>query len=85
LAAITQAGGLKSTHMPLQYAEKINAVRSGMARAAAASGREGPVSDDILWVSERGQSIPLVGFAGFVSAKDIAECRCIPASLNVMG
>jgi hypothetical protein len=24
--------------MPLQYAEKINAARSGMARAAAASG-----------------------------------------------
>ena len=43
LAAITQAGGWKSTTMPLQYAEKINAARSGMARAAAASGREGPV------------------------------------------
>src|SRR6267154_2750800 len=37
LAAITQAGGWKSTRMPLQYAEKINAARSGMARAAAAS------------------------------------------------
>ena len=35
LAAITQAGGWKSTRMPLQYAEKINAARSGMARAAA--------------------------------------------------
>jgi hypothetical protein len=44
LAAITQAGGWKSTRMPLQYAEKINAARSGMARAAAASGRDGPVS-----------------------------------------
>jgi hypothetical protein len=33
LAAITQAGGWKSTRMPLQYAEKINAARSGMARA----------------------------------------------------
>ena len=31
LAAITQAGGWKSTRMPLQYAEKINAARSGMA------------------------------------------------------
>ena len=43
LAAITQAGGWKSTRMPLQYAEKINAARSGMARAAAATGcdREG--------------------------------------------
>jgi integrase len=39
LAAITQAGGWKSTRMPLQYAEKINAGRSGMARAAEKSGR----------------------------------------------
>jgi integrase len=44
LAAITQAGGWKSTRMPLQYAEKINAARSGMARAAAASGRDEPLS-----------------------------------------
>jgi integrase len=40
LAAITQAGGWKSTRMPLQYAEKIRAARSGMARAAAVSGRD---------------------------------------------
>src|SRR5271169_6132355 len=40
LAAITQAGGWKSTRTLLQYAEKINAARSGMARAAAASGRD---------------------------------------------
>jgi integrase len=40
LAAITQAGGWKSTRMPLKYAEKINAARSGMARAAAAAGRD---------------------------------------------
>jgi integrase len=40
LAAITQAGGWKSTRMPLQYAEKINAARSGMARAAEAAGRD---------------------------------------------
>jgi integrase len=39
LAAITQAGGWKSPRMPLQYAEKINAARSGMARAAEKSGR----------------------------------------------
>jgi integrase len=39
LAAITHAGGWKSTRMPLQYAEKISAARSGMARVAAASGR----------------------------------------------
>ena len=37
-AAITQAGGWKSPRMPLQYAEKINVARSGMARAAAAAG-----------------------------------------------
>ena len=42
LAAITHAGGWKSTRMPLQYAEKINAARSGMARAAASSGRDAP-------------------------------------------
>src|SRR5277367_6519605 len=40
LAAITQAGGWKSTRMPLQYAEKINAARSGMARAAEKTGRD---------------------------------------------
>jgi integrase len=40
LAAITQAGGWKSPRMPLQYAEKINAARSGMARAAEKSGRD---------------------------------------------
>jgi integrase/recombinase XerD len=45
LAAITQAGGWKSPRMPLQYAEKINAARSGMARAAAAAGRDKPVSE----------------------------------------
>jgi len=39
LAAITQAGGWKSTRMPLQYAEKINAAKSGMARAAEKAGR----------------------------------------------
>jgi integrase len=40
LAAITQAGGWKSSRMPLQYAEKINAARSGMARAAEKAGRD---------------------------------------------
>jgi integrase len=40
LGAITQAGGWKSTRMPLQYAERISAARSGMARAAAATGRD---------------------------------------------
>jgi integrase len=47
LAAITQAGGWKSTRMPLQYAEKINAARSGMARAAAASGRDEPAAESV--------------------------------------
>jgi hypothetical protein len=42
LAAITPTGGWKSTRMPLQYAEKINAARSGMARATAATGRDAP-------------------------------------------
>jgi integrase len=46
LAAITQAGGWKSSRMPLQYAEKINAARSGMARAAAATGRDEAIYDD---------------------------------------
>jgi integrase len=46
LAAITQAGGWKSTRMPLQYAEKIDAARSGMARAAAAIGRDAPRRTD---------------------------------------
>jgi integrase len=45
LAAIAQAGGWKSTRMPLQYAEKINAGRSGMARAAAATGRNDMASE----------------------------------------
>ncbi len=40
LAAITQAGGWKSTRMPLQYGEKISAERSAMARAAAAMDRD---------------------------------------------
>src|SRR5271169_143670 len=40
LAAITQAGGWKSPRMPLQYAEKINAARSAMARAAEKAGRD---------------------------------------------
>jgi hypothetical protein len=40
LAAITQAGDWKSARMPLQYAEKINAARSGMARAAEKSGKD---------------------------------------------
>jgi hypothetical protein len=43
---IYRAGGWKSTRMPLQYAEKINAARSGMARAAAATGRDELVSEE---------------------------------------
>jgi hypothetical protein len=46
LAAITQAGGWKSTRTPLQYAEKISAARSGMARAAAATGRDESVAEE---------------------------------------
>ena len=40
LAAITQAGGWRSTRRPLQYAEKINVGRSGIARAAEKTGRD---------------------------------------------
>jgi integrase len=40
LASITQAGGWKSTRMPLQYAERINVARSGMAKAAEKAGRD---------------------------------------------
>jgi hypothetical protein len=32
--------------MPLKYAEKINAARSGMARAAAATGRDEALSEE---------------------------------------
>jgi len=45
LAAITQAGGWKSTRMPLQYAERINIARSGIARAAAITGRDNAVPE----------------------------------------
>jgi hypothetical protein len=45
-AAITQAGGWKSTRTPLQYAEKINTARSGMARVAAVTGRDGSAKDE---------------------------------------
>jgi hypothetical protein len=34
------SGDWKSTRMPLQYAEKINAAMSGMARAAEKTGRD---------------------------------------------
>jgi hypothetical protein len=47
LAAITQAGGWKSTRMPLRYAEKINAARPGMARAAAATGRDDSIFEQV--------------------------------------
>src|SRR6202034_3286178 len=40
LAAIGQAGGWKSTRMPLQYAERINVARAGMAKAAEKVGRD---------------------------------------------
>jgi hypothetical protein len=46
LAAISQAGGWKSPRMPLQYAEKIHAARSGMARAAATAGRDEAASGE---------------------------------------
>jgi integrase len=45
LVAITQAGGWRSTRMPLQYAEKINGAHSGMAKAAEKAGRD---SNDLV-------------------------------------
>jgi integrase len=50
LVAIAQAGGWKSAKMPLQYAERISASRSGMARAAAAVGRD---QLDIIWRGDK--------------------------------
>jgi integrase len=47
LAAITQAGGWNSTRMPLQYAEKIVASRSAMARAAKSAGRDA-ISEQVI-------------------------------------
>jgi hypothetical protein len=46
LAAITQAGGWRSTRMPLRNAEKINAASSGMARVAAATGHDESDSEE---------------------------------------
>jgi len=46
LAAITQAGGWKSPRMPLQYAHKVNAARSEMAKAPAASDRDKSLSTE---------------------------------------
>jgi integrase len=40
LASVMQAGRWKSTHMPMRYGERALAARGGMARAAAAQGRE---------------------------------------------
>ena len=46
LAASMQAGGWKSTRIPMQYAEKINAARSGLVRAAAATDGDESVSEE---------------------------------------
>jgi hypothetical protein len=43
---IQRRASLESSRMPLQYAEKINAARSGVARAAAATGRDESVSEE---------------------------------------
>jgi site-specific recombinase XerD len=40
LASVMQAGRWKSTAMPMRYGEQVLAARGGMARAAAAQGRE---------------------------------------------
>ena len=44
LASVMQAGRWKSTTMPMRYGEEILAARGGMARAAAAQGRDGTES-----------------------------------------
>jgi integrase len=44
LASVMQAGRWKSTAMPMRYGEEILAARGGMARAAAAQGRDGSES-----------------------------------------
>ena len=41
LASVMQAGRWKSTAMPMRYGEQVLAARGGMARAAAAQGRDG--------------------------------------------
>jgi len=41
LASVMQAGRWKTTAMPMRYGEEILAARGGMARAAAAQGRDG--------------------------------------------
>jgi hypothetical protein len=46
LAGITEAGGWEvGTHAAFRYAEKIDASLSGMARVAAAAGRDESVSE----------------------------------------
>jgi hypothetical protein len=83
LAAITQAGGWKSTRMPLQYPERINAARSGMARAAAEQGRDPQCRRPIfspslpwgkLWHTER-QTLDKCPMAGFtLSIERVNHC-----------
>jgi len=41
LASIMQAGRWKSSRVPMRYWEEVLAARGGMARAAAAQGRDG--------------------------------------------
>jgi hypothetical protein len=55
LTAITQSGGWKSPRMPLQYAEKINAARSGMARASTVAGRDNSTTESQEPCIEHGQ------------------------------
>jgi uncharacterized protein YciI len=50
LVAITQAGGWKSTRMLLQYAEKINAARSGMARPVAPERKADVMLEHFQWL-----------------------------------
>jgi hypothetical protein len=49
--------------MPLQYAEKINASRSGMVRVATASGRDEVVSEWSANCSGKGPALLLAEFS----------------------
>jgi hypothetical protein len=45
LASVMQAGRWKSNRMPMRYGEEVLAARGGMARAAAAQGRDSDALD----------------------------------------
>ena len=68
---------------PLQYAEKINAARSGMARAAAASGREEALSE-YGWATEAGkrQLVSPIAFFRFIAVFFSTRASKYPAQAS---